>query len=894
MSNHKTEILLFDRKEELITILEDGNDSRYEPREDGAFYFIEAKWLREINGEESLRVTIPADHPEAEHVVNGNKFGFFDQDGDFHLFDIVENGEEHTDEQIKIVYCEHVYNQLAHAERIGDIRPQNATAEYALGRVLENTNWEVGQVVELGLNSTNFYRESPLSAIEKIVTIWGGQLRWRIETDGQTITGRYVDLLNRRGEDRGKAFVYGENVESIERTIDDSQVKTALYCYGRGEETETGGFGRRITIAEVEWSKADGDPLDKPLGQEWIGDPDAKERYGLWQNGQWEHKYGDFEDSEEADPEELIKKGYAALQQAIKPIINYKVKAIDLEHMTDEFGDPMDHEKTRLGDTCLAINDDFKPAMREQVDIIKDIQYLGEPERREFELGNFLPLITDDNRLDDLERRFNDRVGLIDDPPRQVIEDEDFPDVIPPVPSNVEVTGLFKIIQISWDFDPSSYIASYEVYASQTQGFSPSSSNLVFRGSTGGFAFEAATNQKWYFRLRTVNRHGRASAFTDEYSASTVHVQDFDVAVGSINANKLQDLSIAAEKLADGAVVEKKIFDGAVGTEKLAELAVTTAKIADAAINSAKIADLAVGNAAIQNGAITNAKIANLAVTTAKIQDGAITNAKIEDASIDTAKIANAAITNAKIADLSADKISSGTMSANRIRGGELTLGGTDDAAGIFRLLDEQNNAMIMMNKEGIQLWDGARIMGSQGILSVFQFVSSDQWNGWSDIGLIDGPQIEKGRCSVTIPVPNNFVIEKATLTLEAMPVYYNDSVRDVTKWKQSRNLRLYKADGNDGFFDYPYPGHPWVDWRSGTNITSAVWGVSSWSPPITPSDSPTIQYRSGDVKQYLTPGEETTFYVETTDSATENNFDNNQGLGRLVVSIEGFARPEN
>ena len=41
------------------------------------------------------------------------------------------------------------------------------------------------------------------------------------------------------------------------------------------------GYGRRITFADVEWSKANGDPLDKPKGQEWLEDPDATKQLGF-------------------------------------------------------------------------------------------------------------------------------------------------------------------------------------------------------------------------------------------------------------------------------------------------------------------------------------------------------------------------------------------------------------------------------------------------------------------------------------------------------------------------------------------------------------------------------------------------------------------------------------
>jgi hypothetical protein len=119
-------------------------------------------------------------------------------------------------------------------------------------------------------------------------------------------------------------------------------------------------------------------------------------------------------------------------------------------------------------------------------------------------------------------------------------------------------------------------------------------------------------------------------------------------------------------------------------------------------------------------------------------------------------------------------------------------------------------------------------------------------------------------------------------------------------RWRQSKNLKLYHSPGNEGCYEYLYPGgvlSPF--WRSGTDITSAVLGVSTWSPPLQYSGtdpanaSNKIQYRSGSILEYLTPGETKVFYVKTTDAVNQTNERANVGQGRLVVTVEGYTRPE-
>ncbi len=133
------------------------------------------------------------------------------------------------------------------------------------------------------------------------------------------------------------------------------------------------------------------------------------------------------------------------------------------------------------------------------------------------------------------------------------------------------------------------------------------------------------------------------------------------IAKASITAAEIADASITAAKIALASITSAQIADAAIGSAQIASLAVTAAHIADAAITSAKIGQAVIQSAHIEDGSITKAKIAllavdeariaDLAVGTAKVQDASITTAKIQDLAVTAAKIANATITNAQIAN---------------------------------------------------------------------------------------------------------------------------------------------------------------------------------------------------------------------------------------------------
>lgn len=137
----------------------------------------------------------------------------------------------------------------------------------------------------------------------------------------------------------------------------------------------------------------------------------------------------------------------------------------------------------------------------------------------------------------------------------------------------------------------------------------------------------------------------------------TAHIQN-----GTITNAKIGDAAITTVKIENSSITSSKILDATITSAKIGYAQINGAHIQSASITNSKIATAAIGSAEIMDGAIINAKIANAAITDAKIQNGTITNASIRDATI----------TSAKIAYIDAAKITTGTMSADRIYGGVL------------------------------------------------------------------------------------------------------------------------------------------------------------------------------------------------------------------------------
>jgi phage minor structural protein len=580
-----TELYIFSQYDELLTVITE---------ETG---LVSAQFREELNrvAEEPFSFIVEADSESAKHVVEENQVVFRDKEGDLRLFVIKELDDIDNVEgpQTKAI-CEPAFMELKE-HIIVERRPTNVTQQQALNVALEGTRWTGEVEVDLGINSTHFYYISSVDAIWKIIDTWGGDFKDVVEFDEKNnIVARKIKILQRRGADRGKRFEIDHDIEEIQRTVLSYPV-TALY--GRGASLEildeegehTGGYTRYIDFADVEWKKSKGDPVDKPKGQKWVGDPDALEKYGYLKNdGSKLHRFGIVENHDIEDPKELLEWTWQQLQNLNKPEVNYGLSVHLLEMLAG-----YEHEHVELGDTAAAIDRQFARPIEVQARVIAIEYDLVDIEGTAFvEMGQFLSAHETDvyRDIEDLKERVNRPI-----PP---VTNERFPNIKPGTPTNVEAVGGFRTIQLYWDYDSSVYISHYEVYGSQVKGFVPDSQHLLYKGRTSSFAHEVNTDEVWYYRIRAVNTHGTPGDFTEEVSASTVRIISDDILFGEDIAAKLRELSEVADILAEGSVDNSILADDVKG---FIDNAVTDAN------NAVNLANLAGQQA---NEAIAQAQLA--------------------------------------------------------------------------------------------------------------------------------------------------------------------------------------------------------------------------------------------------------------------------------------------
>ena len=89
-----------------------------------------------------------------------------------------------------------------------------------------------------------------------LIATWGGELETRIETDGVKVTHRCIGVRASRGDQGSpKRFTWTKDIVDIKRTVGSANPKTRVYGYGKGVETDTGGYGRRLTFGDINGGK---------------------------------------------------------------------------------------------------------------------------------------------------------------------------------------------------------------------------------------------------------------------------------------------------------------------------------------------------------------------------------------------------------------------------------------------------------------------------------------------------------------------------------------------------------------------------------------------------------------------------------------------------------------
>ena len=673
---------------------------------------------------ETMTLDVVVEMDMFEKLKDAIYIGHKDQTDDtaFQLYKIVSI--KTTEEGISITAVHVVYDEMMFYGYIREERLTNVSVSTALGKVLNGSRWEIGKVLTNKNANLMLYDNTRAEALTKLIESFQVELGFRLVFSENKITKRYVDVYEKRGKVTHNRYVYGHKAINVDKEIDRQNVFTAIVPRGKGEEkydedgNATGGFGRRIQITDIEWSKSKGNPLNKAKGKDYLEIPEMTLQHGF-SDGKARYKIVVFDEIE--DPKILIQKAYETLVENCRPKVQ----------LSTTIGDSGEVE---LGDSIIIIRKDIDVQYRSRVFKIK--RNLITRENSEITLGDNLSVAKVDygklieskidNLKDEVQTSMTINLGQMRNELEKSMFDDDaykydlkrgnkynlapglytFNRPIDKNPTKGIWIGAGKVAisnrkRADGTFDWTTW-ATGEGIVADVINSGTLNANLVRTGilqdknaknflnlDTGEFNFGDI--------IKSVD--GRSiveGAAIDEIDGDKIisgTVSESKIGNGAISESKIRDNAISGDKIKSNAISKSKIQDNAIDGDKIAQNAIRGVHIQNAAITNAKIDNGAITNAKIDNGAITNAKIKNGAIDRAKIEDGeittakiansAITNAKIGYAAVNSAEIKDGAITNAKIGYAAIDnaKIATGAIGSAEIQDGAITNAKIKDAS---------------------------------------------------------------------------------------------------------------------------------------------------------------------------------------------------------------------
>lgn len=246
--------------------------------------------------------------------------------------------------------------------------------------------------------------------------------------------------------------------------------------------------------------------------------------------------------------------------------------------------------------------------------------------------------------------------------------------------------------------------------------------------------------------------------------------------------------------------------------------------------------------------------------------------------------------------EIVADFITAGTMNADRINGGTFKVGGINNKNGKIEVVDSSGNVLVTIGVEGINLGNGTKIVGADGLKNTYIYKERSNVG----FGMDQYYSLTKKNLVIDFPVPDNFVITKAYVRIMHSPCYwsYADTSSQSTKytWGYSRNVKLYKCTNLDTrMIASDFGGAIWSDDDfSQYSEVSNAFGSNGFTAKVPSNTSYNAEIvTSIDISSVLEIGKINRLKIATTNSvpSSNNNAAAQTGEVQAVVLIEGFIK---
>ncbi|WP_257643320.1 phage tail spike protein [Staphylococcus haemolyticus] len=346
-----------------------------------------------INAEMSMNVEektetfdFTIENTRAEKLRERNRIIAQDNNGTFREFiiiHIIDNFDGTTEIECNASYLE----DLKTAKPIKPGKFETHTTTQALLKTLADTGWEVSDDTEYSGNRTTSWTShtNPFDLIYMLCTTYDMVPSFYIELGAHTVEHRYVSITKPKNLFKGKEITKGKDLTGMTRTIDLSEVKTALLAVGPEKEG-----GSRIETVVV--------------------DDEAQEIFGLPNRYIWD-VYEPESNDENMTLKRLTTLAKTELNKRNQAAISYEVSSLDIHKYYNDV-------TVHLRDTVRVKDRDFRPPLYIEAEVI-GIKYNWLADESEFTFGNVIEYEETKLRefftrkLDEITKKLNDNISNV-------------------------------------------------------------------------------------------------------------------------------------------------------------------------------------------------------------------------------------------------------------------------------------------------------------------------------------------------------------------------------------------------------------------------------------------------------------------------------------------------
>lgn len=346
-----------------------------------------------INAEMSMNVEektetfdFTIENTRAEKLRERNRIIAQDNNGTFREFIIIhiaDNFDGTTEIECNASYLE----DLKTAKPIKPGKFEAHTTTQALLKTLADTGWEVSDDTEYGGNRTTSWTShtNPFDLIYMLCTTYDMVPSFYIELGAHTVEHRCVSITKPKNLFKGKEITKGKDLTGMTRTIDLSEVKTALLAVGPEKED-----GSRIETVVV--------------------DDEAQEIFGLPNRYIWD-VYEPESNDENMTLKRLTTLAKTELNKRNQAAISYEVSSTDIHKYYNDV-------TVHLRDIVRVKDRDFRPPLYIEAEVI-GIKYNWLADESEFTFGNVIEYEETklreffNRKLDEITKKLNDNISNV-------------------------------------------------------------------------------------------------------------------------------------------------------------------------------------------------------------------------------------------------------------------------------------------------------------------------------------------------------------------------------------------------------------------------------------------------------------------------------------------------